>query len=247
MVIFGYDWGTMGTVACRNSETYTQHPICVIIPGTIRFWKWILDIRHMFHFCLQILNSSVFWDIMLCSPLKINWRFGRTCSACHLLSWWFLVWLILGPCRWRRHVPPKRWLTFKGLHGVISQEVELYITTAVRTSNSTNFLWNIFHSSKYLLSPAWVMHSNACKSSYKVVVKIVWSKQKLRWLNIFYIILKYQISWQFFQWFWSCSMHANEWMNRVNLICTLQGFECAREVHREATNRIIHRKIVQSL
>jgi hypothetical protein len=26
--------------------------------------------------------------------------------------------------RWRRHVPPKRWLTFNGLHGVISQKID---------------------------------------------------------------------------------------------------------------------------
>jgi hypothetical protein len=34
-----------------------------------------------------------------------------------------------------RHVPPKRRLTFNGLHGVISHKIELFITTAVRTSN----------------------------------------------------------------------------------------------------------------
>jgi hypothetical protein len=33
-----------------------------------------------------------------------------------------------------RHVPPKRRLTFNGLHGFISQKI-----TAVRTSNSTQF------------------------------------------------------------------------------------------------------------
>jgi hypothetical protein len=31
----------------------------------------------------------------------------------------------------------KRWLTFNGLHGVISQKMELFITTVVRTSNPT--------------------------------------------------------------------------------------------------------------
>jgi hypothetical protein len=30
-------------------------------------------------------------------------------------SRWFLVWLILRPCRWRRHVLSKRQLTFNGL------------------------------------------------------------------------------------------------------------------------------------
>jgi hypothetical protein len=36
-------------------------------------------------------------------------------------------------------VPPKRRLTFNGLHGVISQKIVLFITT-VRTSNPTS-LW----------------------------------------------------------------------------------------------------------
>jgi hypothetical protein len=36
-------------------------------------------------------------------------------------------------------------LTFNGLHGVISQEIELFITTAVRTSDPT-FVLNILGS-----------------------------------------------------------------------------------------------------
>jgi hypothetical protein len=35
----------------------------------------------------------------------------------------------------KRHVLPKRRLAFNGLHGIISQKMELFITTAVRTSN----------------------------------------------------------------------------------------------------------------
>jgi hypothetical protein len=34
-------------------------------------------------------------------------------------------------------VPPKRRLTFAGPHGVISQKIEVMITIAVRTLNST--------------------------------------------------------------------------------------------------------------
>jgi hypothetical protein len=37
----------------------------------------------------------------------------------------------------KRYVPPKGRLAFTGLHGVISQKIELFITTAVRTSNPT--------------------------------------------------------------------------------------------------------------
>jgi hypothetical protein len=49
-------------------------------------------------------------------------------------SCWCLSWLTLQPWRWRRHVPPKRRLTSKGLHGVISKKTERFIT-AERTSN----------------------------------------------------------------------------------------------------------------
>jgi hypothetical protein len=45
-------------------------------------------------------------------------------------------WLVFRPCRWRRYVPPKRPLTFNGLHGVISQKVVLF---------------NIFHRYQFLL------------------------------------------------------------------------------------------------
>jgi hypothetical protein len=37
-------------------------------------------------------------------------------------SCWFLAWLTLQPWRRRRHVPPKRPLTFKGRQGIMSQE-----------------------------------------------------------------------------------------------------------------------------
>jgi hypothetical protein len=86
----------------------------------------------------MLMKASIFRDITLCSPLKVNRRFGRTCHfhlqsrriihqqaeiradvsdiACRLLSIWFLAWLILRLWRWRRHDSPKRWLTFNGLH-----------------------------------------------------------------------------------------------------------------------------------
>jgi hypothetical protein len=52
-----------------------------------------------------------------------------------------LAWLILRPWRWRRYVPPKRRLNFNGLHGVISQNIVVLITTAVRTSNPSRVLF----------------------------------------------------------------------------------------------------------
>jgi hypothetical protein len=72
------------------------------------------------------------------SPLKVIRRFwGIYClrdqcpriisgSACHQLSRWFLAWIILIPWRWRRCIPPKRWLSFNGLHGVMSHKTVVF-------------------------------------------------------------------------------------------------------------------------
>jgi hypothetical protein len=80
--------------------------------------------------------------------MSVNWRFGGTYrlhlqgrkisrariqgesrwQAEHVLLRWFLARLIFRPWRWWRYVPPKRRLTFNGLHGVISQKIVLFIT-----------------------------------------------------------------------------------------------------------------------
>jgi hypothetical protein len=71
-----------------------------------------------------------------CSLYNLKFQVAN-CSACHLLSCWFFAQLILWPWRWRRYAPLKHRLTFNWLHGVISQKIALFITTAVTTSNST--------------------------------------------------------------------------------------------------------------
>jgi hypothetical protein len=80
-----------------------------------------------------VMKSTVFWDIMPCSPLKVSRRFGGICRlyvqgqrkswARNLLSRWFFVWLFLWLWRWRRRILPKRRLTYNGLHGIISQTI----------------------------------------------------------------------------------------------------------------------------
>jgi hypothetical protein len=91
------------------------------------------------------LKSSIFWDITPCTASKVKWYFRGAyylhfqcqrisqSSACHLLSCWFLAWLILWPWRWRHCALPKCRLFLNGLHGIISQKLELIITTAVRS------------------------------------------------------------------------------------------------------------------
>jgi hypothetical protein len=57
----------------------------------------------------------------------------------------FTACFMLVSCLAWQHFPPKRWLTFNGLHGIISQMTEFFITTAVRTSNLTYSLLTNTH------------------------------------------------------------------------------------------------------
>jgi hypothetical protein len=79
-----------------------------------------------------------FWDNTPCRPLKVNRRFGgtyclhiqgrrRNCRTNQRES----RLLILRPSRWERYFPPKRPLTFNRLHGVISQKIVFFISTAL--------------------------------------------------------------------------------------------------------------------
>jgi hypothetical protein len=100
-----------------------------------------------------LLKSYICWAITPRSPLKVNEHSRRTHG------------LHFRPCRWRRHISLKRLFAscfhaglFLGLFfnpgdrgdmflwnigrlsmGVISQKIELFIITAVRTSNPTQF------------------------------------------------------------------------------------------------------------
>jgi hypothetical protein len=84
------------------------------------------------------MKSYVFWDIMLCSPTKlINVSEEHVTSmkqvasrACFTLAYSLTL-------KMEATCSSKRRLTLKGLHSVISQKIELCITTAVRNSNPT--------------------------------------------------------------------------------------------------------------
>lgn len=90
-----------------------------------------------------IMKSTVFWNVTPRSMLKVSRCFWGTYrlllqgqrisrarkqhSACHLLSLWFLAYLILQPWRWRWCFPLKHQLTFSRLHGIISQKMVHFI------------------------------------------------------------------------------------------------------------------------
>jgi hypothetical protein len=83
-----------------------------------------------------IMKSTILWDVTVCSLLIVD---VSESSACHLLSRWFLAHLIFPHWRWRRYVPPKRWLTFNGLHSVISQKMVLFVKGCIH-----RIPWNVY-------------------------------------------------------------------------------------------------------
>jgi hypothetical protein len=68
--------------------------------------------------------------------------------------------------KWSHHDTPKRPLTFNGLHGVMSKKTELFITTAVGTSNPTCY---------WLLTP--ISSLGFCPTSRALCFRLYYSVQ----------------------------------------------------------------------
>jgi hypothetical protein len=87
------------------------------------------------------IGGSISWDSTPYSPLKVSRLFGALP----------LNFFVVVPClaySWTINtVPPKRWLTFNRLHGIISQIIKLYTSSSVTISNRTQilFLVSIFY------------------------------------------------------------------------------------------------------
>jgi hypothetical protein len=94
-----------------------------------------------------VMKSTIFWDIMLCSPLRVNQRFGGGTYRLHLQGW-RLSWASDQRERWWRHVPLKSKLTFNGLQGIISQKIGLFVFNSVLWATFPQFYLNPFNLSK---------------------------------------------------------------------------------------------------
>jgi hypothetical protein len=95
-------------------------------PRSIMFsqrWLWVLFL--WYNIVLSVENDRNFGGI--CRVHLQNKRLSQTVLA--TASRWFLAWLIIRPWRWKLHVPPKLWLTFKWLHCVLSEKIELFETS----------------------------------------------------------------------------------------------------------------------
>jgi hypothetical protein len=97
-----------------------------------------------------VMKSIIFWDIMLCTPLRVNQYFGGIyqlyLQSRALLATCFPAWLILQPWIWRWHVPPQCQLTFNGLYRVLSQKTVLFKT------------WYVFIIMKYVCFQSKTLH-----------------------------------------------------------------------------------------
>jgi hypothetical protein len=88
-----------------------------------------------------VINSSIFWHITACSPLKVNRRFGGK-YLLHLQGRWMSQAKKQSESKWQaepRHVPPKRRLTFNGLQSITSQKVEHYEIASVYRNIKVNY------------------------------------------------------------------------------------------------------------
>jgi hypothetical protein len=109
-----------------SAASYLEKKPCSNVHSTCER-KSFDGFKHFQYYIKFILKSSVFLDITSCSPLKVYWRFGGACrlhfqgpqqakqetSMKQVESRAPLARLVLRPQRWKRHVLPKRQLTFQ--------------------------------------------------------------------------------------------------------------------------------------
>jgi hypothetical protein len=120
---------------CVDPKDY----LCLSEQGLVRPWESFTSNWFIYNYCVEpvvfinkrtISNRGSKWTVTEPSK-KPAWKQVESRAR-----------LIIQPWKWRRYIPPKRRLTLNGLHGVISQKMVLFITTAVRTSNLLRLIIN---------------------------------------------------------------------------------------------------------
>lgn len=113
---------------------YPEKPLGILwLPSSVKF----LDLLFSGPLCQCTCSTYASTYIHLNCSTQYSGYTTSEYAACHLLSRRFLAWLILRRWRWKKHVHPKRPLSFDGLHGDLSQKLEFFITTDVRASYPT--------------------------------------------------------------------------------------------------------------
>jgi hypothetical protein len=100
-----------------------------------------------------VILISAFWDMTPCSPVKVNGSFGGKSASIFMFEFQFTDCFMLVCCltysstmKMEATCSSEMLLAFNGVRGVIYQNVELFVTTAVITSNPT-----IYHLYVYTL------------------------------------------------------------------------------------------------
>jgi hypothetical protein len=101
---------------------------------------------------------------------------GKKISAYRLVFARLITW----PWRRGRHLSSKRRLTFNGLHGVISQKIKIFISTAVRTSNLKRQF--IFRPKSF--SEEWNLNLHGDRWNGKVYGHAWFLSKETRWLLV---------------------------------------------------------------
>jgi hypothetical protein len=134
-------------IVARFEWCYVEWNVSIVINyerDIIVLWKPCFQTNGG-HGIAFLLKSSIFWDIMACSQLKSNRRFGGTCRL-HIQA--------RRICQ-ARNLRESMRQDFIGVHWVISQKREFFVTTAVRTSNLCLcfLLWQVLI--------VWILHITA--------------------------------------------------------------------------------------
>jgi hypothetical protein len=152
------------TISC---PIFKRTNVRIIFPSTSRSPKCSLLIRIFEHLSFEIQRLAYCWkstDVSLEHIAYISKAEETSLKKAASRSCWFHTWLALPPWMFRRHASPKHRLTFTGLHGLISQEIGLFVVSVVRTSNPVIFcILNGVHPVVYryiLMCGEWPSHNN---------------------------------------------------------------------------------------
>jgi hypothetical protein len=127
---------------------------------------------HNFYF-YQILKNSIFWDITPCSPLRVNRRFGKTKQSLPPAFTFFPCLTYSSTLKTETTVLPTCQLTFNGLHGVISQKIQLFVRTSASTSNHTlHVLLGISFQGEKMVGPR--DKHEGLRRGYKILIVNFW-------------------------------------------------------------------------
>jgi hypothetical protein len=114
-----------------------------------------------------IIRDSIFWAISPYSPLKVNRHFGETCLQSLLATCFTLASGLAysSTLKMEATYSSETSIDFQDVHGVISQKIDLFLTTAVRTSNPIYHIYSCNVLLRIMSIPALLFRERKNKDS----------------------------------------------------------------------------------